>query len=188
MSTLLIVEADTDIAYLYRALFRLHQTWVCPDARPAIEFLQYHRPDLVIADIQLPSGDLRRFLNHIRLQPALWNIPVIGASTDDLVRNKAHSMGLDAFLPKPLNIPHLLSTVQRLLNKEKSAGNPRMQKALDEYLDAYQRVYGRYPNLRWVGNYIVVGKDRLDEARLKAETHRLHEQEAEREHQALAET
>src|SRR5581483_9467641 len=150
MSTLLIVEADAEIAYLYRALFRLHQIFVCPDTRAAIEFLHYHRPDLV--------------------------------------QHRAHTMGLDAFLPKPLNIPHLLSTVLHLLNREKSAGNSRMQEALDEYLDAYQRVYGRYPNLRWVGSYIMLGKERLDEARLKAETRRLHDQRAERENQALAET
>jgi|SRR5581483_7064026 DNA-binding response OmpR family regulator len=188
MSTLLIVEADAEIAYLYRALFRLHQIFVCPDTRAAIEFLHYHRPDLVITDIPLPPGRALRFLNYIRLQSAMWHIPVIGVSTDELVQHRAHTMGLDAFLPKPLNIPHLLSTVLHLLNREKSAGNSRMQEALDEYLDAYQRVYGRYPNLRWVGSYIMLGKERLDEARLKAETRRLHDQRAERENQALAET
>ncbi len=180
MSTILVIEADKDIAYLYRALFRQHQIHICPDTRAATGALRHHRPDLVIADIQQYSADTLRFLNYVHLQPMLWNIPVIGTSMDDLIQYKAQAMGLDAFLSKPLNVPHLLSTVQRLLNKEKSAGNPRMQRALDDYLDAFQNVHGRYPNLRWVGNYIMIGKERMDEKRLETETRRLREQQADK--------
>ncbi len=87
------------------------------DAEEGLAAARACRPDLVLMDIQLPGASGYELLQTLRAQPALRDVPVLAVSAnampDDLVR--ARDAGFDDYLTKPLELPRLLTAVDRAL-------------------------------------------------------------------------
>jgi CheY-like chemotaxis protein len=173
MVSILVVEADTDIAEQYQQAFSQCDTHFAEDALSAMELLRQQQPDLVITDYHLPKGSAARFLTFMHLHPQLWKVPVLCVSADPLVRHKAETLAISAFLSKPADTQKLLSTAYKLLIKDRRLPNPQLQAALDEYVTAYQTLYARLPDLGWMGGNVVIDRRNFDEPRLRAETNLL---------------
>src|ERR1041385_8646484 len=116
MASVLIVEDNPEIAMLYERIFEQHQTYIFSDVPDAITYLQGKSPDLVIMDFHLPSGSGVDVLSYMRSQSDLADVPVLGVSCDDLMKDEATEHGMTAFLPKPIEITELLKTAQRLIS------------------------------------------------------------------------
>ena len=91
----------------------------CAD-HPADGLLQAQRepPALILLDLQLPEMDGFAVFARLRAHPATQHVPVVAVSADGSSASvdAALASGFAAYLPKPLELDALLSTVQRLLH------------------------------------------------------------------------
>ena len=76
-------------------------------------------PALILLDIQLPGMDGFEVLARLRARPATRAVPVVAVSANALPADieAARLAGFDDYLTKPLQLPLLLGTVQRLLSR-----------------------------------------------------------------------
>ncbi|MDH5632911.1 MAG: PAS domain S-box protein [Gammaproteobacteria bacterium] len=73
--------------------------------------------DIILLDINIPNMDGFQVLEQLKKHERTRDIPVIAISAnampDDIQRG--YAAGFDAYLPKPLNIPEFISTVESYL-------------------------------------------------------------------------
>ena len=85
----------------------------------ALQRLAAARPALIISDVLMPVMDGYELCRRIKADPALREIPVVLLTSlsnrEDLVR--ALECGADSFFAKPLDIPYLLSQIERILQR-----------------------------------------------------------------------
>ena len=93
----------------------------------AVEKLQQAPPgtyDLVLMDIQMPVMDGWQAARAIRkmADPVLARIPIIALSANvfESDMRKSEESGMDAHLPKPLDIMRLLETIKEVLRRRLS--------------------------------------------------------------------
>ncbi len=79
--------------------------------------------DLILMDIQMPVMDGYLATKTIRKleDPALSNIPIIAvsANTFEEDRKKSRESGMNAHLPKPLDVADLFHMIRKYLNEYK---------------------------------------------------------------------
>ncbi|MFF0380335.1 response regulator [Actinoplanes missouriensis] len=80
-----------------------------PFARPG-------RPDLVLLDLNLPGGDGRMVLRHIRADPATAAVPVVllvdSPAAEEILR--AESLQVQGYAVKPIDFDRLVAIVGSL--------------------------------------------------------------------------
>lgn len=98
--------------------------------RPNVELLTAHlptlgldlchstHPDLVVVDINMPGMSGYEVLHRLREHPDTEDIPVVAVTANAMPRDIERGLmaGFDDYLTKPLNINHLLRTLDRLLS------------------------------------------------------------------------
>jgi two-component system response regulator MprA len=86
------------------------------DGQDALEKLQRGlSPNLIVLDLTMPRLDGFAFRERQLADPTLPNIPVVVLSASRRPRVGAAGLRFDAFLSKPMHLPELLATVERLL-------------------------------------------------------------------------
>lgn len=92
----------------------------------AIEKMRKARPDdysLILMDIQMPVMNGLRAAKAIRAleDPGLANIPIIALSANAFESDKQASLesGMNAHLTKPIDLPLLLETMSKLIDRQK---------------------------------------------------------------------
>lgn len=177
MATVLVVEDNQDIASLYQNIFTQHHVHVSGDIPEAINFLQHECPDLIITDFYLPSGSAADIVTHLRGNPKLNTVPILGVSVDDLKRQEASELGLNAFLAKPLDFGELMNVTQRLLTLRREPPaleiSTELRRALLDYVEAFRRVHNMNPDEKWLRSQVADGGRNCDIHLLRAETKRL---------------
>ncbi len=114
---ILVVEDDSSLAAMYRALLRLagFDVDVAGDAIAALRYLdQSSPPDLVVLDLHLPGIHGEAVLGEISATPALRHIPVIVVTGSDARLAVAQAT---AILRKPCDPGRLVSIVERHLSR-----------------------------------------------------------------------
>ncbi len=83
----------------------------------ALRLLKETRFDLVITDINMPIMDGLKLVKHLRDDPRHAEVPIIIVTTDGAPadRERALSLGANAFIKKPLQAADVITTVQELL-------------------------------------------------------------------------
>jgi two-component system chemotaxis response regulator CheY len=73
--------------------------------------------DLVVADINMPVMDGLKLVSIIRSNPDYKNIPIVMVTTEGGKedREKALSLGANAYITKPIQAPQVLSVIKELL-------------------------------------------------------------------------
>src|SRR3954462_4367654 len=113
--TILVIDDDVCM----RDLLRLHlsnagyDVSVAEDAVDAGHSLLKQRPDLILADIEMPYMDGLEFLQAVKADDTMSSVPVILVTGSDDAESKAQQLGAAAFLTKPLFVAELLATVAR---------------------------------------------------------------------------
>ncbi len=116
MSRILIVEDNPDIALLYqRALFQ-YENVIAPSAEEALQMLEDQTFGLVILDMHLPAQSGLTVLETIRATPHLKTTKVFAISADDLMREACRSIGIDAWMTKPIEVDELIDNTRQLLD------------------------------------------------------------------------
>lgn len=79
--------------------------------------------DLAVVDINMPLMDGLKLINLLRQNPGNKDIPIVIISTEggEQTRKKAESLGVDAYITKPIMVGHVLKTVKALLEKKDSS-------------------------------------------------------------------
>lgn len=90
------------------ALAYLHQR----ETDPALRW-----PDVVVLDLNLPGRDGRWVLSAIRSDPKLRRLPVIILTASPADSDVLHAFDLkaDAFLRKPVDLPHFAAALERVV-------------------------------------------------------------------------
>jgi two-component system chemotaxis response regulator CheY len=73
--------------------------------------------DIVLTDINMPVMDGLKFVRHVRTTPQHAKVPIIIISTEaaPMDRDRALTLGANAYIQKPIQAPEVLRTVQKLL-------------------------------------------------------------------------
>lgn len=123
LAKLLIIEDDVTMLDLLRVHLKAagHAVRVASDAADGIRAILAETPDLVLSDIAMPYLDGIELLRALRSDPMTMRIPVIfltGRDDDDTLV-KAHQLGVDDFLTKPIQVENLLSSIDKVLKKSR---------------------------------------------------------------------
>ena len=121
MTTILYVEDNEDNIYmlsrrLKREGFEVH---IARDGEEGLSMASEVHPDLVIMDLVLPKMDGFEASRQLRAGEVTAQIPIIALSASVLPehRHRAIDAGCDEFETKPVDFPHLLALIERLLGE-----------------------------------------------------------------------
>ena len=122
MPTILLVEDDRMITAMLTEFLQLEGYTVLPAAHggEGLTQLQHHTVDLVLSDVHMPELNGVAFYEHLRADPTYRVQPFIFMSAlrpPDLTTADPYL----AFLPKPLDLATLLSTIARMIEQQQAA-------------------------------------------------------------------
>lgn len=122
LSTVLVVDDNPDVVQLFRRYligspYRLVQART-PSA--AFELARSLRPAIITLDVMMPSQDGWQMLQQLRTDAATHDIPVVICSVLP-ERVLAESLGVAAFLPKPVTPRSLRAALERCLTASPAA-------------------------------------------------------------------
>ncbi len=120
-ANILVVDDDPTI----REYVRLHlasanfEVQVADDGATAYEMALLNPPDLILSDISMPNMDGFQFLEKIRANPKLADIPIILLTqhSDSSVFRRGMDLGADDFLAKPVRRNDLLTSISSRLKR-----------------------------------------------------------------------
>jgi len=109
----LIVEDHPESLFLYEEYFKRTEFQVIPakNVKEAREVLRQHQPVAIVLDVLLQGEHSWDFLKELKEQPTSKDIPVLVVTVVDN-RNKALSLGAEAFHTKPVPPEWLLEQLQ----------------------------------------------------------------------------
>ena len=118
--TILVVEDNTDT----RTIIRLElERWgyrviEAVNGREAVELTKEFCPDLILMDLNLPEVDGLTAAQAIRTyNEQCAGVPILAITAYDTfgIEEAAREAGCDAYITKPLDMPHLEKTVSGFL-------------------------------------------------------------------------
>jgi len=110
-----ILVMDDD--HVMRELLKLHlcnngyQVLVAEDAVVAGHLVVEKRPDLIIADVEMPYMNGYEFVAALKNDPTTKDIPVIFLTTEEHVADRAKKLGAVAYFNKPVVADRLIELV-----------------------------------------------------------------------------
>jgi CheY-like chemotaxis protein len=119
----LIVDDNPDSREVLRAFCDYYGAEVIQSrsGREAFDFFKRGKPDVVVTDIAMPQWSGYHLLRKIRRLPGRFGgrtpIVAVTAYKEFHDETRARGAGFDAWLTKPLDIPVLIQTIQRLTRR-----------------------------------------------------------------------
>ncbi len=121
MPTALVVEDSPTMRQLI--VFALHRirglsVVEANDGVDALKKLASSQLDLILTDINMPIMDGLKLVRRVRSDEALKNIPIIIITTEGAEedRQRALSLGANAYITKPIQAPQVIAKVKELLH------------------------------------------------------------------------
>jgi CheY-like chemotaxis protein len=119
MTKVLIVEDNADnMDMIVRRLQRRgYETFGAWNGLEGVEMATQIMPDLILMDIDLPVMNGLEATKQIKAAAATCHIPIIALTANAMVGDmeKTLDAGCDAYEAKPVDMPHLLDTMNRFL-------------------------------------------------------------------------
>ncbi|MGH8643185.1 MAG: response regulator [Gammaproteobacteria bacterium] len=102
-------------------------TTLCGSAEAARQALSRERFGVMVLDVVLPDADGVEFLEEIRANPSIENVPVLLLSTEAEVRDRIRGVatGADDYVGKPYDRAYVVSRAQELLRARAPAPGAR---------------------------------------------------------------
>jgi CheY-like chemotaxis protein len=115
--TILVIEDNEDIRDIVAESLEVagYGVWVAANGAIAIGALRESNdlPCLILLDLMMPVMDGAQFLQEMRKDPRLSELPVVVVTADDSAITKAAALGTHGGLRKPIRLNDLLSTVSK---------------------------------------------------------------------------
>jgi CheY-like chemotaxis protein len=112
---ILLVEDDCDVREAMASLFELdgYRVVTACDGDDALERLQRGlEPCLILLDLMMPRKDGLQFRAELVKYPDLASIPTIAYSGYTDLKGRARALGIETFVPKPVDFDTLLDLVE----------------------------------------------------------------------------
>ena len=120
MATILAVDDSTSMRQMVAFTLKGagHNVIEAVDGLDALEKLKDSKPDLVLADVNMPNMDGITLIKELRKLPEFKFTPMLMLTTESSVGKKAEgkSAGATGWLVKPFDPEKLLATVSKVLN------------------------------------------------------------------------
>lgn len=119
-ATILVIDDDECM----RELLRIHLTSagydvvLAEDPVVGARALLHKRPDVIVADVEMPFMDGLEFLQVLKADPKTASIPFVFLTCHTEAEPRAKQLGATAFLTKPLRASHLLATLAKQLDAQ----------------------------------------------------------------------
>jgi len=117
---ILIVDDSSTNVVLLNAVLAQHGYEVISalNAREAYKLVDKQKPDLILLDLLMPEISGFDFLEKIKKDQSLKDVPVVIVSAIGTKENirQTKKMGAVHFISKPVNVDEVLNTVSRLLS------------------------------------------------------------------------
>jgi len=118
-NTILLVEDNPESRYLFSFILRRAGCEIIEahNGREALERVVDLIPDLIIMDIQMPEMDGYETVTHMRADPRLNQVPIVGLSAFAMVtdREKALQTGFTGYIEKPIELDAFVTELARYL-------------------------------------------------------------------------
>ncbi len=127
----LVVDDDADTCHMLKFALKKHGASVetVTSASEALRALAEEKPEVLIADINMPGEDGYSLIKRVRLLPddRLSSIPAVAvtAMTRAEDTERALSAGFQMHLPKPIDISELVESIARLVSRSSGLENVR---------------------------------------------------------------
>jgi DNA-binding NtrC family response regulator len=116
MSTLLIVDDDTNIREVLQELFsHTHECHTADRAEQALAYLELETYDVVITDIAMPGLGGEELLRRVQKTAPTTPVIVISGVADREASKKLIEMGAFAYFTKPYELEAVEETVVRAI-------------------------------------------------------------------------
>lgn len=119
---ILVVDDVKPMRYLLRTTLEKsgYDVSEAETAWQAYNHLKSKHVDLVILDMGLPDIHGMDLLKHLRSEPGMKRIPIIvcTAQVEKSIVIKAAKLGINDFIPKPVNIQILLERIEKIFKPE----------------------------------------------------------------------
>ncbi len=115
---LIIDDSNTNVVLLEAVLnTKGFETQTALSVKDAIPLIKQKKPALILLDLLMPEVSGFDFLEQVRKEYDLYDIPIIvvSALTDELNIEKTKQLGAVEFIKKPIDITNLVDTVQELV-------------------------------------------------------------------------
>ncbi|MBW2038263.1 MAG: response regulator [Deltaproteobacteria bacterium] len=142
---LLIADDSTTIQKVFERTFPPEEFALtfANNGEEALDKARKDKPDLVIADINMPLKNGFEVCEEVKKDPLLKGTPVlllIGI-LDDFDEDESHRVGADGFIVKPFEANAAITKVQEALTKRAEA--PPLEEAVEEALPLEEVVVGK---------------------------------------------
>ena len=121
---ILIADANSDFCKLLTDLIAseadMEVVATATDGIEALSLMAEHKPDVLLMDLVLPKLDGLEVLRRIPETGASSHIIVLSGFVNSKVVADCSARGADYFMPKPCDVPALLSRVRQLVGTDKT--------------------------------------------------------------------
>lgn len=119
--TLLLADDSVTIQRVIELTFAHEDVRVVAvsDGRRAVQWLDAERPDIVLADVDVPEVDGYQIAAHVRSSGRLKHVPVLllAGAFEPVDQARVQSIGCDGVLVKPFEPQQLVTRVKALLER-----------------------------------------------------------------------
>jgi CheY-like chemotaxis protein len=116
---ILLVEDNVDNQFIYSAMLRHagYEVIVAVDGTQGLEMGRTQSPDLVLMDISIPGMDGLEVTRRLKADEATRATPILALTAHALPSDRVRALeaGCDGYLAKPIDPPHVLAEVQRVI-------------------------------------------------------------------------
>ncbi len=162
-NVILVVDDDkTNLIRAQKLLTPQYRIAACNSGNAALKYLEEHRPDLILLDINMPETDGFAVMEKLRSGEKTENIPVIFLTADNLAETevKCFRMGAMDYVTKPFVPDILLSRVAKTIELDQYRHNlEQMVKEQAEKITEDTR------RLNMIQDSVIVGMANLIESR-----------------------
>jgi two-component system, cell cycle response regulator DivK len=120
--TILLVEDHEDNRIVYRTMLEHfgYRVILAGDGGEGVRLAREERPDLILMDVSIPVMDGWEATRTLKADAGTARIPVIALTAHALAadRERAHEVGCDGYLAKPVEPRRVLEEVRRFLGEE----------------------------------------------------------------------
>jgi two-component system, OmpR family, KDP operon response regulator KdpE len=115
---ILIIEDDLQISQFLQSSLKTngYHTFCSPTIAGGKQSLREYKPALIILDLNLPDGDGRDFIAHVRVSSDI-PILVLSARQSEQEKVDCFDLGADDYLAKPFGVNELLARVKVSLKR-----------------------------------------------------------------------